>query len=254
MTRAVPLVAVAHGSRDPRASATVDALLAEVRRQRPGLSASAAHLGHSAPSVGQALDRLAADGAERAVVLPLLLTAAYHSRIDIPGALSQARRRHPRLSVRYGTTLGPHPWFLTALERRLDGMGLRPGDPDTAVVLTAAGSSDARANATVAGLARAWRRRGWWSVVAAYASAPGPDTGPTPGDAVTSLLGAGAPRVAVAPYLLAPGLFAARTAEAGKAAGAAVAPVLGAAPEVVDVVLQRYDEALQATDAVAEAG
>jgi sirohydrochlorin ferrochelatase len=47
----------------------------------------------------------------------------------------------------------------------------------------------------------------------------------------------------VASYLLAPGLFADRIRDASLAAGAAaVSPVLGASPEVADVVLDRYQE------------
>jgi sirohydrochlorin ferrochelatase len=48
----------------------------------------------------------------------------------------------------------------------------------------------------------------------------------------------------VASYLLAPGLFADRIRESSLAAGAAaVSAPLGAAPEVADVLLDRYLEA-----------
>ena len=61
---------------------------------------------------------------------------------------------------------------------------------------------------------------------------------------MTGLLKAGARRVVVASYLLAPGLFADRIRDASLAAGAAaVSPALGAAPEVADVVLDRYQAA-----------
>jgi sirohydrochlorin ferrochelatase len=226
----VPLVAVAHGSRDPRAAATVAALLEQVP-----LDVRVAYLDHCAPAIGQALD-----GLEEAVVLPLLLTEAYHSRVDLPAALNEVRAREPRLRVHYGATLGPHPLLRAALERRLAEAGVRPGDPDTAVVLVSAGSSDARANAVVAGLAREWRRAGWWTVKAAYASA----AGPSPAQAVAELVRAGAPRVAVAPYLLAPGYFADKVRRGALEAGAAVvADVLGPAPELVDVLLERYEAA-----------
>src|SRR6201999_3886237 len=78
-----PLIAVAHGSSDPRAAASVGTLLDLVRQRAetagfPGLDVRAAYLGHAAPSLAQALAAL--DGGPRdreAVVLPLLLTAAY---------------------------------------------------------------------------------------------------------------------------------------------------------------------------------
>ncbi|MFI7152343.1 sirohydrochlorin chelatase [Nonomuraea sp. NPDC050022] len=249
----IPLVAVAHGSRDPRAAATVEALLDEVRLARPGLPVRTAYLDHATPSLGQALS-----GLEAAVVLPLLLTEAYHSRVDLPAALNEARARDPRLRVRYGATLGPHPLLLATLERRLAEAGVSPGDPDTAVVLVSAGSSDSRANAVVSGMARSWSRAtgfprglsadprttgGWWAVTAAYASA----AEPTPAQAVALLREAGAPRVAVAPYLLAPGYFADKVRRSTLEAGAdVVADVLGPAPELAEVLLERYDSAARA--------
>ncbi|MEV0345726.1 CbiX/SirB N-terminal domain-containing protein [Nonomuraea sp. NPDC050680] len=267
----IPLVAVAHGSRDPRAAATVEALLDEVRLARPGLPVRTAYLDHAAPSLGQALS-----GLDAAVVLPLLLTEAYHSRVDLPAALNEARARDPRLRVRYGATLGPHPLLLATLERRLAEAGVVIGDPDTAVVLVSAGSSDPRANGVVARMARDWGRptfsgaassfstgssfsggsgvegqgggsgvegRGWWAVTAAYASA----AEPTPARAVALLREAGAPRVAVAPYLLAPGYFADKVRRTTLEAGAdVVADVLGPAPELAEVLLERYATAAHA--------
>ncbi|MFI6520550.1 sirohydrochlorin chelatase [Spirillospora sp. NPDC050679] len=237
-----PVVAVAHGSRDPRAAATVAELLEAVRARRPEVPVHASFLDHAAPSPAAVLDGLARRGAHRAVVLPLLLTAAYHSKTDIPGALRQVRRRHPRLDLRTAATLGPHPLLVGALERRLAEAGVETGDPDTAVVLVSAGSSDASANATIWSMARRWRARGWRGVVPAYASA----ARPTPAEAVRALLDAGAPRVAVASYFLAPGHFADKVRRESLAAGAAaVSPVLGAAPEIADLIVHRYDEALR---------
>ncbi|MGP4023359.1 sirohydrochlorin chelatase [Actinomadura sp. 3N407] len=237
-----PMVAVAHGSRDPRAAATVAELLDAVRDRRPDVPVHASFLDHAAPAPDRVLDGLARDGAAGAVVLPLLLTAAYHSRTDIPGVLNRVRGLHPRMRLRTAGTLGPHPLLADALERRLSDAGVAPGDPDTAVVLVSAGSSHASANATIARLAREWRPRGWRDVVPAYASAARPG----PAEAVTALLDAGAPRVAVASYFLAPGHFADKVRTAALAAGAAaVSPALGAAPEVADLIVHRYDEALE---------
>jgi sirohydrochlorin ferrochelatase len=238
-----PLVAVAHGSRDPRAAATVSELLAVVRSRAEawglaGLEVKAAFLDHCAPSLPQVLGAV-----EDAVVVPLLLTAAYHSKTDIPAKLAAAR-----LDVSRADTLGPHPLLLAALERRLGEAGVpvrdRTARARTSVVLAAAGSSDPAANATIAALAARWQARGGWrAVVPAYASA----AGPRPDEAVGALLaGSGGP-VAVATYLLAPGLFADKIRDAGLRAGAtAVSPALGAAPEVADVILERYLAAVPA--------
>jgi sirohydrochlorin ferrochelatase len=232
-SRLTPLVAVAHGSRDPRAAAAVEELLDLVRDSRPGLRVITSYLDHAVPTPVQALAGLTSADA---VVLPLLLTPAYHSKIDIPGVLADVRSLRPHLDLRTSGTLGPHPLMLDALERRLGSP-----DPDTAVVLVSAGSSDPSANAVIAQMARDWQRRGWWAVRPAYASA----ALPTPVEAIRELYDLGAPRVVVASYFLAPGYFADKVRVASEEAGAAaVSPVLGAAPELARIILDRYDAAL----------
>ena len=114
------LVAVAHGSADPRAAAAIGELMPLVARRAAdrGLSVPdlrVAYLGHAAPSVPQVMRRFGPD--TQVTVLPLLLTAAYHSKTDIPRVL--ARAGTARLNVTYGAPLGPHPLLLRALERRL---------------------------------------------------------------------------------------------------------------------------------------
>lgn len=237
-----PLIAVAHGSRDPRAAATVSALLSVARsRAAAPVDIRVGFLDYCAPSLPQVLGSLDADAGGYAVVVPLLLTAAYHSKTDIPAQLAAAAGDGAP-DVRCSDTLGPHPLLVNALERRLREAGVATGDAAeraaTSVVLAAAGSSDATASATIAELARSWQReRGWQAIVAAYASA----TAPTPAQAVAALLRDGARRVVVATYLLAPGSFADKIAASAIAAGAcAVSDVLGAAPEVADVILARY--------------
>jgi sirohydrochlorin ferrochelatase len=245
-----PLVAVAHGSRDPRAAATVSQLLAVVRYRAMawglgGLDVKAAFLDHCAPSLPQALSAVGGDGA--CVIVPLLLTAAYHSKADIPAKIAAASAAP--LDVSCAGPLGPHPLLLAALERRLAEAGVAVSDPAartrTSVVLAAAGSSDPAANATIAALAARWQAtRGWHAVVPGYASA----AGPRPDEAVRALLAGGAPGpVVVATYLLAPGYFADKIRAGGLGAGAtAVSPALGAAPEIADVVLERYLAAVPA--------
>jgi sirohydrochlorin ferrochelatase len=209
--------------------------MAMVAERAPGLDLRTAYLGHALPSLPQVLSTIEPDA--DVTVLPLLLTAAYHASTDIPRLLA----RFPRLQISYGAPLGPHPRLLRALERRLaEADPAACADPArTAVVLAAAGSSDPAANAAVARLAARWQARAGWSAVRpAYAASA---VGPSPAAAVTSLRQTGTRRVAVATLLLAPGLFADRIRDCSLAAGAAaVSPVLGASPEVADVLLDRY--------------
>jgi len=234
-------VLVAHGSADPRAAVTVRSLAQAVAAARPDVAVRVAYLGHTPPRPATALTALAAAGHRAAVVVPLLLTAAYHQGTDLPAALRQARRDGLTIPVRLAGVLGPTatspvpPPLLSGLVRRLVEAGGRPGRFD-AVVLVAAGTTDPVARAGVAMVAEQLAARLRVPGRAAYVTA----ATPTPGAAVAEFLAAGARAVAVAAYFLAPGrLYRAAVTAARRAGAAFVARPLGAAPEVVEVVSTR---------------
>ncbi|WP_053726029.1 sirohydrochlorin chelatase [Streptomyces sp. WM6378] len=230
------LLVIAHGSRDPRHAATVHALVRRVRSLRPGVRVELGFLDFNAPSVPQALDRLAVEGVRDVVALPLLLTRAFHAKADIPAVLDRAPAR---LNIRLADVLGPSPLLLATLERRLYEAGLTPADKrSTGVVLASAGSTDPEAIAVIAEIARELRHTGWCAVRPAFASAALPRTE----DAVRELRALGVRRVAVAPYVIAPGFLPDRIAR-GAADADVLAEVLGAAPELARLLLSRYDEA-----------
>ncbi|WP_438485322.1 sirohydrochlorin chelatase [Streptomyces sp. S186] len=257
------LLVIAHGSRDPRHAATVTALCARVRKLRPGLRVEVGYLDFNAPRVPRVLERLSAEaegrrdtppfqgrvgrreGERDVVALPLLLTRAFHAKSDIPAVLQEAAARLPLLTVHQADVLGPSRLLTHALERRLEEAGLRPEDRrSTGVVLASAGSSDPEAIAVIADIAREWRRTAEWCAVRpAFASASLPRTA----DAVRALRDEGVQRVAVAPYVIAPGFLPDRIADGAREARADIlAPVLGAAPELARLLLRRYDQAVRA--------
>ncbi|AWE53059.1 sirohydrochlorin chelatase [Streptomyces nigra] len=230
------LLVIAHGSRDPRHAATVHALVRQVRAIRPGLRVETGFLDFNVPSVQGVLESLAAEGVRDVVALPLLLTRAFHAKADIPAVLREAPAR---LRIRQADVLGPSPLLIAALERRLYEAGLTPADKSsTGVVLASAGSTDPEAIAVIAEIAREWRHTGWCAVRPAFASAALPRTE----DAVRELRDLGCARVAVAPYVLAPGRLPDRIAR-GAAGADVLADVLGAAPEVARLLLARYEAA-----------
>jgi len=232
----VPLVAVGHGSRDPRSAATVHELSDVVRDLAPGLDVRVAFLDLSAPRLSDVLAGVHADGHDEVVVVPLLLGSAYHARVDIPGALAQVSTRHPRLRIALADVLGPDPRLESLALRRLAEAGADPTDPGLSVVLAGAGSSHQPANDAVRAVADGWARRTRWAgAVAAFAAAADPDV-PA---AIASLRAIGARRIAVGSWFLAPGRLPDRVRRA--ASDAVVAEPLGADPAVAGVVLDRYD-------------
>ncbi|NPC96791.1 sirohydrochlorin chelatase [Nocardioides sp. zg-DK7169] len=232
------LVALAHGSRDPRSAETITALVDEVRAMRPDLRIEQAFLELSRPSFQTVVDRLVRAGHEEIVVVPLLLTEAYHAKVDVPSAIDAATQRHPGLKIRATSILGLEARFLEVLDERLRAAlaQARVRELD-ALVLAAAGSSDPLANQAVARLARVWGSHHKLPVTAAFASA----APPAAGEAVRAFRAEGRRHIAVASLFLAPGLLPDRAAELALEAGAvAVSAPLGAHPEVARTILARY--------------
>jgi sirohydrochlorin ferrochelatase len=227
------LVAVAHGSRDPRSAAGIRSLVNLVRAKAPDLDVRTAFLDLSTPRLGDVLRGLIGE----VVVVPLLLGNAFHARVDIPALIAGAQ--HPGLSVSVAGVLGPDTRLQSVALRRLFAAGARPDDPTLGVVLAAAGSSNASANAAVSTVARRWAaRHPWAGAVAAFASATRPDL-PT---AIRSLHARGATRIAVASWFLAPGRLPDRIADLAGPDTLVAAP-LGPAPDLADVILDRYEAA-----------
>ncbi|MGH3661345.1 MAG: sirohydrochlorin chelatase [Micromonosporaceae bacterium] len=213
------LIAVAHGTRCAMGQAQVRRLVDTVRRRRPGLDVHLAYLDIERPHVRAAALRLG----RPAVAVPLLFTAGYHVRADLPAALHSTR-------ATAAPPLGPDPALTTALLARLDEAGALAAD---GFVLAAAGSREPSARADVRLVATDLAAATSRPVLAGYASAATPRVA----TAVAALRAAGARRVAIAPLLLADGQFHQSLLAGG---GDAVAPPLGDHPAVVDLILRRH--------------
>jgi sirohydrochlorin ferrochelatase len=236
-----PVLLVAHGSSYPRAAATTRALARAVAAARPGSTVRASFLDHAGPRPDEVLASLRDSGFTSATVVPLLLTSAYHGRVDIPAVLAKARADGVDLTVHLTDVLGPVAGQVPApLLAGLRGRLAETGAPFDAVVLAAAGTRDRAALSTVDLAARALGHRLGMPCLPAYASA----SAPTAGEAVYALRQGGARSVAVAGYFLAPGRLYDAAVESAHTAGAvAAAQPLGAASELVRLVLDRVDAA-----------
>jgi sirohydrochlorin ferrochelatase len=218
------LLAVAHGSRDPAAKECVLSLTGRVARLAGGTRVDTAFVQHEKPSLATALAGATAEaGADGAIIVPLLLSGGYHLSYDIGVAARAA-------GVPVAPPLGPDPRLVRALADRLDEAGV-PGE--VPVVLAAAGSRDPRALADARRQAALLAGHRGTSVVAAFASA----AWPTVDEAVTFLADLTGKPVAVAAYLLAPGLF---HDQLWLSSGTWVSAPLGDHPAVADLIVDRF--------------
>lgn len=238
LVSAPALVALAHGSRDPRSARSVREIVANTKRLRPDLRIEPAFLDHVKPDLSSVVGRLAARGHTEVVVVPLLLSSAHHAKVDVPEVVQQVGAAHPGVAVRAADVIGTDAALLGVLDERLREAlrSARVRELD-ALVLAAAGSSDARANAMVARLARVWGSRHRLPTSVAFASATPPSTG----EAVRDWRREGRRHVAVGSLFIAPGMLPDRAAELAIEAGAvAVSAPLGAHDELARIILARY--------------
>ena len=145
----VPVIGLAHGSRHPRGQQAVEALLTAVAAQR-GVPARGAYLDFVEPDLTAVCASLRAAGHRAAVVVPLLFTAAFHARVDVPKALAAA-------SAATGMTLHLADILGTGDDVAQVMLGaLADAGPDAGgtALLVAVGSSRPEANAAVGALAR----------------------------------------------------------------------------------------------------
>ena len=222
------LLAISHGTSSPAGQAAVSALVDAVAARLPDLHVRLGHVDVQQPDVAASLGALAPD--EPAVIVPLLLSAGYHVRIDL------REQSAGRADVAISPALGPDARLVEVLAARLDAVG---APADHAIVLAVAGSSDDRANEDCRITARMLADRLGREVSVGFLAAAEPRLGPAVQNAR-----AGGRDVVVANYLLAPGYFhdlAVRLADGSPVAR----PLLDddePAASLVEIVIDRYRE------------
>lgn len=228
------LIACSHGTDNPQGRAVISHLVGQVRDLLPDVEVLETYVDVQYPQVDEVVNCVASGRA--VVVVPLLLSGGFHVNVDIASAVAfRASTGSPTVAA---APLGPDPRLASILVDRLDAAGAQPGD---AVVVAAAGSSDAAAAADVeqvaAEVARSWEG----PVTVGYAASAVPRVAVAADLARAELGGPEHGRVAVATYLLAPGFFSKRLAEAG---ADIVAEPIGAHPLVAQIIVDRFTEAL----------
>jgi sirohydrochlorin ferrochelatase len=226
------LILTAHGSVDPRSSATSHAVADQIRLLRPGLDVRVAFCENSTPNLADVLTTLRGP----AVITPLLLASAYHARVDIPGIIAASGAE-----VVQSDTLGEDPRLVQVLRARLADLGVDDDHTDTGVLVVAVGSSHTAANARTSTLATTLAERNRWAGVR-VAFATGPE--PTVAEGIEDLRRTGARRIALAPWFIAPGRITDRVARVAADAGVEMAGPLGAHALVAATALDRFDQAV----------
>ena len=150
------ILLVGHGSRNRDGNTEILHFAAQWRARHPAWRIETCFIEHADVLLEAGLDRAAGE-ARQVLVMPFILNAAGHVKMELPAAIEAARARHPAVSFSCTRHLGMGREILKVLQGQLDRLmkALDMPDPQTTgVILLGRGSSDAGANGELAKMAR----------------------------------------------------------------------------------------------------
>ncbi len=150
------ILLVGHGSRDAHGNQEIEQFAQNWRQQHPDWRIDVCFIEFADVLLDEGFDR-AAHGSRRVIVIPLILNAAGHVKMELPAHLQKARQRHPQVEFILARHLGANETLLKLLKQSLSQVmaSLYMPDPKTTgVIVLGRGSSDRVANGELAKLAR----------------------------------------------------------------------------------------------------
>lgn len=242
MTRPVPIICLAHGSRHPQADQAV-VEIAERIAESTGVPAFAAFLDFHPATLATVAHRVVAAGYTEAVVVPLLFTRAFHTRHDVPAAIAEAAESIDatssasltlHLADGLGTGADMEELVADFTTRYLAEIAAEPANAESAgasidkLALYSVGSSQPGANEAVAEFAERVGARLNMRTTRSFVA-----TGEHPGKDTNALLDFADERTVTVPLFVSPGLLWDRAKDrmpSGRTCtrhlGAAIAPVV----------------------------
>jgi len=161
------ILLVGHGSRERAGNDEIETFAKRWREAHPAWRIELCFIEFADIEVEEGLAR-AAQGAARVIVVPLILNAAGHVKVEIPAHIATARLRFCGVRFDYAPHLGVCEPILAILQRQLRRcmQALDMPDPtNTGLVLLGRGSSDRHANGEMAKMARWLQEEGQHEIV-----------------------------------------------------------------------------------------
>jgi len=156
MNTETTILLVGHGSRGREGNKETINFAAQWRERHPAWRIEVCFIEHAEVLLDDGLDR-AVRQAKKVLVIPFILNAAGHVKMELPAAIESAPLRHPAVEFAVTRHLGMGREMFAVLQGQLDRLIKQLAVPDpmtTGVVLLGRGSSDAGANGELAKMAR----------------------------------------------------------------------------------------------------
>jgi len=232
------LVMVAKGSSDPLVAQVTHELAKGLKELRPEMAVHGAFLQQNPPTAKQVIDQLAAAGTTEVVLVPLEWAHAVECDPAMTELLHRSRVDYPDLRFTLSRPIGPEISLLTILDLRLRSAlsQARCLELD-GLVLSASCGGDVRGSALLARRARQWSTHHRLPCLTAVAD----ESGPSVAHAIMGLRSQGRRHIAVGSFFLSANeSYHAQSDLAYRFGAVSVSEPIGAAREVLDLVLARY--------------
>ena len=112
------LLVMVHGSPRPVANGDMFRVVEEVKARAVFDHVAVGFMECNEPTIPDAVDACAAEGAERVVAVPYFLHTGTHVADDLPTLLEEAQERHPHIQFQMGRYIGTSPLLTDILAAR----------------------------------------------------------------------------------------------------------------------------------------
>ncbi|MDF9844232.1 MULTISPECIES: precorrin-3B C(17)-methyltransferase [unclassified Paenibacillus] len=252
------ILLVGHGSRVEAGNEELRSFTAGLAAGMPELNIETCFIELAAPSIAGGIERCVTGGATTVYVVPVILFAAGHSKLDIPMAIDEARKKYPGVELVYGRPVGVQERAVDILLDRIAEAAAVQGQAetqdapvpagDTIVLMMGRGGSDPDANSDFYKLSRLlWERTAYKSVESCFIAIAGPSLD----EGLERCLALGARKIIVLPYLLFTGVLMQQFTERVTAFAAAHPEIrvelgssIGSHPLLAEMLKERIAETL----------
>jgi len=118
------VVLLGHGSIREEANKEVRAMWDMMQDELPELEISGCFVEVAEPTMEQEIDRLAAEGFHRIVIVPMFLTRGQHLSNGIPRILEPMRQKYTQIQIDLTRHLGIDPLLAEIIKNRLREAGV----------------------------------------------------------------------------------------------------------------------------------
>lgn len=115
------MILFGHGARDPRWAEPFERLAVKLRALKPGEPVGLAFLELMTPDLPSAVERMASEGCDAVMVVPVFFGQGGHIRRDLPEVLNRCREMFPSIQIKCAVAVGEDESVLDAVAQYCRG-------------------------------------------------------------------------------------------------------------------------------------